>query len=129
VEQVELINGQPLRQDIIPHCNQISIIWGAGILINQAVAGQSGRMPILPVHGCVWSPVSIPIRHSPKRWKQQFADGGAVVIAVDTNVLIRILVDEHCAALQMQSACALLAKSEVLFASERSGGNGIGKSR
>lgn len=64
-----------------------------------------------------------------KRWKQQFADGGAVVIAVDTNVLIRILVDEHCAALQMQSACALLVKSEVLFASERSGGNGIGKSR
>ena len=35
--------------------------------------------------------------------------------AVDTNVLVRILVDDPGAALQMQSARALLAKSEVLF--------------
>lgn len=37
------------------------------------------------------------------------------MIAVDTNVLIRILVDDPDAVLQMQSARALLAKSEVLF--------------
>lgn len=37
------------------------------------------------------------------------------MIAVDTNVLIRILVDDPGATLQMQSARALLAKSEVLY--------------
>jgi predicted nucleic-acid-binding protein len=37
------------------------------------------------------------------------------VIAVDTNVLIRILVDDPVAALQMQSARALLVKAEVLY--------------
>ena len=37
------------------------------------------------------------------------------MIAVDTNVLIRILVDDPDAALQMQSARALLAKSEVVY--------------
>lgn len=37
------------------------------------------------------------------------------MIAVDTNVLIRILVNDPDASLQMQSARALLAKSEVLY--------------
>jgi predicted nucleic-acid-binding protein len=37
------------------------------------------------------------------------------MIAVDTNVLIRILVDDSDAALQMQSARALLATSDVLY--------------
>src|ERR1035437_4878522 len=37
------------------------------------------------------------------------------MIAVDTNVLIRILVDDPDAALQMQSARALLAKAEVVY--------------
>ena len=37
------------------------------------------------------------------------------MIAVDTNVLIRILVDDPGAAPQMQSARALLAKYEVLY--------------
>ena len=37
------------------------------------------------------------------------------MIAVDTNVLVRILVDDPGAALQMQSARALLAKSAVLY--------------
>ena len=37
------------------------------------------------------------------------------MIAVDTNVLIRILVDDLDAAPQMQAARALLAKSEVLY--------------
>lgn len=37
------------------------------------------------------------------------------MIAVDTNVLVRILIDDPDAVLQMQSARALLAKSEVLF--------------
>ncbi len=35
--------------------------------------------------------------------------------AVDTNVLIRILIEDPGAVLQMQSARALLAKSEVLY--------------
>jgi predicted nucleic-acid-binding protein len=37
------------------------------------------------------------------------------VIAVDTNVLVRILIDDPGAALQMQSARALLAKSETVY--------------
>jgi predicted nucleic-acid-binding protein len=37
------------------------------------------------------------------------------MIAVDTNVLIRILVDDPGATLQMQSARALLATSEVVY--------------
>jgi predicted nucleic acid-binding protein len=37
------------------------------------------------------------------------------MIAVDTNVLIRILVDDPGATLQMQSARALLAKSKVVY--------------
>ena len=37
------------------------------------------------------------------------------MIAVDTNVLIRILVDDLGAASQMQAARALLANSEVLY--------------
>jgi predicted nucleic-acid-binding protein len=37
------------------------------------------------------------------------------MIAVDTNVLIRILVDDPSAAHQIQSSRALLAKSEVLY--------------
>jgi len=37
------------------------------------------------------------------------------MIAVDTNVLIRILVDDPDAALQMESARALLAKSKVVY--------------
>ena len=37
------------------------------------------------------------------------------MIAVDTNVLIRILVDDSDAALQMQSARALLATSDFLY--------------
>ena len=37
------------------------------------------------------------------------------MIAVDTNVLVRILVDDPGAAPQMQSARALLEKSEALY--------------
>ena len=37
------------------------------------------------------------------------------MIAVDTNVLIRILVDDPGASLQMQAARALLANSEALY--------------
>ena len=37
------------------------------------------------------------------------------MIAVDTNVLVRILVDDPGAVLQMQSARNLLAQSGVLF--------------
>ncbi len=37
------------------------------------------------------------------------------MIAVDTNVLVRILVDDPGAAVQMQSARNLLAQSRVLF--------------
>jgi predicted nucleic-acid-binding protein len=37
------------------------------------------------------------------------------MIAVDTNVLIRILIDDPDATLQMQSARALLAKSGVVY--------------
>lgn len=37
------------------------------------------------------------------------------MIAVDTNVLIRILVDDPDATLQMQSARSLLARSELLY--------------
>jgi predicted nucleic-acid-binding protein len=37
------------------------------------------------------------------------------MIAVDTNVLIRILVDDPGAALQMQSSRALLAKSGIVY--------------
>ena len=37
------------------------------------------------------------------------------MIAIDTNVLVRILIDDPGAALQMQSARALLAKSETVY--------------
>lgn len=37
------------------------------------------------------------------------------MIAVDTNVLVRILIDDPGAAFQMQAARALLANSEVLY--------------
>jgi predicted nucleic-acid-binding protein len=37
------------------------------------------------------------------------------MIAVDTIVLIRIVVDDSAAVLQMQAARALLAKSDVLY--------------
>ena len=37
------------------------------------------------------------------------------MIAVDTNVLVRILVDDPGATLQMQSARALLAKADALY--------------
>lgn len=40
------------------------------------------------------------------------------MIAVDTNVLIRILIDDPGAAIQMQSARALLLKSEVLYVTQ-----------
>ena len=37
------------------------------------------------------------------------------MIAVDTNVLVRILIDDSGAAVQMQAARALLANAEVLY--------------
>ena len=49
------------------------------------------------------------------------------MIAVDTNVLIRILVDDPGASLQMKAARALLANSEALVCTaDRTGGNGLG---
>ncbi|CAG1014013.1 hypothetical protein ANAEL_04864 [Anaerolineales bacterium] len=41
-----------------------------------------------------------------------------VMIAIDTNVLVRILVDAPGASAQMESARALLADSAVLYVSQ-----------